>query len=202
MSRSDITHELEPLFNPRSVAVIGATENWNKWGFSTFSSVLERFGGNVYPVNSRAESILGRKSFRRVTDIPEPVDLAVFVIPAAAIPSVMEDCAASGVKTGVIITAGFAETGEHGQKLQDEVVGAARKSGLRFVGPNCMGLWSASSNLMASMFPMMVEDGPLAFVSQGGNIGGAVVMSAYQRGVGFHRYVSCGCTADIQIGTT
>jgi acetyl-CoA synthetase (ADP-forming) len=199
VNRPDIAHELEPLFNPRSVAVIGATENWNKWGFSTFSSVLDRFGGDVYPVNSRAESILGRKSFRRVTDIPKPVDLAVFVIPAAAIPSVMEDCAASGVKAGIIITAGFAETGEDGQKLQDEVVSAARKGGLRFVGPNCMGLWSASSNLMASMFPMLVEDGPLAFVSQGGNIGGAVVMSAHQRGVGFHRYVSCGCTADIQI---
>jgi succinyl-CoA synthetase alpha subunit len=199
VNRPDIAHELEPLFNPRSVAVIGATENWNKWGASTFSSVLEGFGGDVYPVNSRVESILGHKSFRRVTDIPEPVDLAVFVIPAAAIPSVMEDCAASGVKAGVIITAGFAETGEAGQKLQDEVVRAARKGGLRFVGPNCMGLWSASSKLRASMFPMLVEDGPLAFVSQGGNIGGAVVMSAYQRGVGFHRYVSCGCTADIQI---
>jgi succinyl-CoA synthetase alpha subunit len=199
VNRPDIAHELEPLFNPRSVAVIGATENWNKWGFSTFSSVLDRFGGEVYPVNSRAESILGHKSFRRVTDIPEPVDLAVFVIPATAIPSVMEDCAASGVRAGIIITAGFAETGEAGQKLQDEVLGAARKGGLRFVGPNCMGLWSASSNLMASMFPMLVEDGPLAFVSQGGNIGGAVVMSAYQRGIGFHRYVSCGCTADIQI---
>ena len=199
MNRPDIAHELEPLFNPRSVAVIGATENWNKWGFSTFSSVLDRFGGAVYPVNSHAESILGHEAFRRVTDIPEPVDLAVFVIPAAAIPSAMEDCAASGVKAGVIITAGFAETGEEGQKLQDEVVSAARKGGLRFVGPNCMGMWSASSNLMASMFPMLVEDGPLAFVSQGGNIGGAVVMAAYQRGVGFHRYVSCGCTADIQI---
>jgi succinyl-CoA synthetase alpha subunit len=199
VSRPDITHELKPLFDPRSVAVIGATENWNKWGSSTFSSVLEGFAGDVYPVNHHAESILGHKAYRRVIDIPAPVDLAVFVIPADAIPAVMEDCTAGGVKAGIIITAGFAETGEEGRRLQDEVVRIARKGGLRFVGPNCMGLWSASSKLRASMFPMLVEDGPLGFVSQGGNIGSALVMSAFQRGIGFHRYVSCGCTADIQI---
>jgi len=194
-----IVEELEPLFNPGSVAVIGATNNPNKWGYSTFSSTLNGFAGKVYPVNNREDEVLGHKAYQRVTDIPGPVDLAIFVIPASSVPLVMEDCVAKGVRAGIIITAGFAEVGEEGKKLQDEVLRIARRGGLRFVGPNCMGLWSASSNLKAFMFPMLVKDGPLAFVSQGGNIGGAMVMSAYQRGVGFRQYVSCGCAADLQI---
>jgi len=194
-----IVEELHPLFNPRSVAVIGATNNWNKWGFSTFTSARHGFEGEVYPVNNTESEVLGRKAFARVTDIPGQVDLAVFVIPASSVPSVMEDCVAKGVKAGVIISAGFAETGEEGKRLQDEVLRIARKGGLRFIGPNCMGYWSASSELRAFMFPMPVKDGPLAFVSQGGNVGGAVIMSGYRRGLGFHRYVSCGCAADIQI---
>ena len=134
-----------------------------------------------------------------MTDIPDDVDLAVFVIPAPSIPSVMEDCVEKGVKASVIISAGFREVGEEGRRLEDEVIGIARKGGIRVVGPNCMGMWSATSNLRAYMFPMPSKPGPIGFVSQGGNLGGAVVMSAYTRGLGFRRYISCGCTADIQI---
>lgn len=194
-----IVEELEPLFNPKSVAVIGATNNWNKWGYSTFTSALDGFRGLVYPVNNRETEVLGYKAYRRVTDIPGPVDLAIFVIPAPSVAPVMEDCVAKGVKAAVIISAGFAETGPEGKRLQDEVLRIARKGGIRFIGPNCMGFWSASSELRAFMFPLPVKDGPLAFVSQGGNVGGAVVTSGYMRGIGFHRYVSCGCAADIQI---
>ena len=194
-----IVEELDPLFNPKSVAVVGATNNWNKWGFSTFSSALNGFSGPVYPVNNRESEVLGHKAFARLADIPGPVDLAVFVIPAPSVASVMEECVAKGVKAGVIISAGFAEVGEEGKKLQDEVLEIARKGEIRFIGPNCMGFWSASSDLRAFMFPLPVEDGPLALVSQGGNVGGAVVLSGHMRGIGFHRYVSCGCAADIQI---
>jgi succinyl-CoA synthetase alpha subunit len=194
-----IVEDLEPLFNPRSVAVVGATSNWNKWGYSTFTSALHGFRGPVYPVNNKESEVLGHKAFARVTDIPDPVDLVVFVIPAPAVASAMADCVAKKVKAGVIISAGFAETGEEGKKLQDEVLKVARMGGIRFIGPNCMGFWSASSELRAFMFPLPVKEGPLAFVSQGGNVGGAVVTSGHMRGVGFHRYVSCGCAADIQI---
>jgi acyl-CoA synthetase (NDP forming) len=194
-----IVESLEPLFNPKSVAVVGATNNWNKWGFSTFTSALNGFRGPVYPVNNKESEVLDHKAFARLTDIPGPVDLVVFVIPAPAVASVMEDCVTKGVKAGVIISAGFAEIGEEGKKLQDEVLEIARKGGVRFIGPNCMGFWSASSELRAFMFPLPVKDGPLAFVSQGGNVGGAVMTSGHMRGVGFHRYVSCGCAADIQI---
>jgi acyl-CoA synthetase (NDP forming) len=198
MSKS-ITEDLEPLFNPKSVAVVGATNNWNKWGFSTFNSALDGFAGPVYPVNSREPEVLGHKAYTRVTDIPEPVDMAIFVIPAPNVASVMEDCVAKGVKAAVIISAGFAETGPEGKKMQDEVLRIAQKGNIRFVGPNCMGMWSASSELRAFMMPLAVRDGRIALVSQGGNVGGFIVMSGYDIGLGFHRYISCGCTADIQI---
>lgn len=194
-----IVENLEPLFNPKSVAVVGATSNWNKWGFSTFTSALNGFRGPVYPVNNKESDVLGHKAFARVSDIPELVDLVIVVVPSTAVAAVVEDCVAKGVKAGVIISAGFAEIGKEGKKLQDEVLSIARKGNIRFIGPNCMGFWSASSELRGFMFPLPVKDGPLAFVSQGGNVGGAVVTSGFMRGVGFHRYVSCGCAADIQI---
>jgi len=200
-NRKSLQEEFEPLFNPRAVAVIGATNNWSKWGFSTWNSLLDGYKGKVYPVNNRDKEVLGHRAYSRVIDIPEdePVDLAVFVIPAEGVPSVMEDCVQKGVRAAVIISAGFAETGEEGKKLQDEVVRIARKGPLRFIGGNCMGFWSATANLKAFMFPLLVMDGPLAMVSQGGNIGGSVVSAGYTRGIGFRSYVSCGCTADIQV---
>lgn len=202
MSLEASIHEaLEPLFNPRSIAVIGATNSWNKWGFSTFASILNGFAGKVFPVNNKEPEVLGHKAYRRVTDIPEdePVDLAVFVIPPPGVRVTMEDCIQKGVKAGVVITAGFAEIGPEGKRLQDELLDIARQGPLRFIGPNCMGYWSASCNLRAFMFPLPVREGPIAFVSQGGNVGGAVLRMGYERGLGFHRYISCGCTADIQI---
>ncbi|MDY6958762.1 MAG: CoA-binding protein [Halobacteriota archaeon] len=198
MSEPDIVKELDPLFNPKTVAVIGATNNFNKWGFSSFSSALAG-SQTVYPVNRREDKIIGHTAYKKVTDIPDDIDLSVFVVPAPSCPAVMEDCVEKGVKAAVIISAGFREVGEEGQKLEDEVLRIARKGGIRFVGPNCMGMWSATSDLRAYMFPLPSKPGPIAFVSQGGNLGGAVVMSAITRGLGFRRYISCGATADIQM---
>ncbi|MDY6852127.1 MAG: CoA-binding protein, partial [Thermodesulfobacteriota bacterium] len=199
MSQPEIVTALDPLFNPRSVAVVGASNNKVKWGYSTFSSLLDHYKGDIYPVNHRDAEILGHHAYSKVTDIPGPVDLVVIVVPDVKVAGVMEDCVKKGVKAGVIITAGFAEVGPKGKAMQDEVMRIARKGGIRLVGPNCMGMWSASSNLTAFMFPMKIMPGPLALVSQGGNIGGALVADAVARGVGFRQYVSCGCTADIPI---
>lgn len=199
MSQPEIVTALDPLFNPRSVAVVGASNNKVKWGYSTFSSLLDHYQGDIYPVNNRDAEILGHHAYSKVTDIPGPVDLVVIVVPDVKVAGVMEDCVKKGVKAGVIITAGFAEVGPQGKAMQDEVMRIARTGGIRLVGPNCMGMWSASSNLTAFMFPMRIMPGPLALVSQGGNIGGALVADAVARGVGFRQYVSCGCTADIPI---
>jgi acetyl-CoA synthetase (ADP-forming) len=196
---TDIIKALDPLFNPKSVAHIGATNNRNKWGFSTVTSLIQSYKGPIYPVNTKEAEIQGLKAYPRVTDIPGPVDMAVFTIPAEHVAGVMQDCVQKGVKSAVIISAGFAEIGPEGQKLQDEVLAIARKGNIRFIGPNCMGYWSSSSSLAAFMMPLLVRDGSLAFVSQGGNVGAAVVVAGYDRGVGFTHYVSCGCAADIQI---
>ncbi len=196
---NNITEDLDPLFNPKSVAHIGATNNRNKWGFSTITSLINTYKGPIYPVNPHEEDIQGITVFKKVTDIPGPVDMAVFTIPAERVAAAMEDCVQKGVKSAVIISAGFAETGPEGKKLQDEVLAIARRGNIRFIGPNCMGYWSASSSLAAFMMPLLVKDGPIAFVSQGGNVGAAVVVAGYERGVGFRHYVSCGCAADIQI---
>jgi acetate---CoA ligase (ADP-forming) subunit alpha len=194
-----IIQELDPLFNPKSVVHIGATNNRNKWGFSTITSLVSTFKGPIYPVNLHEDEIQGIKAYKRVTDIDYPVDLVVITIPAERVADAMRECAVKGVRSAVIISAGFAETGLEGKKLQDEVLDIAQRGNIKFIGPNCMGYWSASSSLAAFMMPLPVRDGPLAFVSQGGNVGAAVVVAGYERGVGFHRYVSCGCAADLQI---
>ncbi|MBW1643084.1 MAG: CoA-binding protein [Deltaproteobacteria bacterium] len=199
MIKPDIVMELEPLFRPQSVAVIGATNNRAKWGYSTFFSLQNNYPGKLYPVNRQDNTILGCQAFPKVTDIPGPVDLVVVVVPPENVAKVMEDCVAKGVKAGVIISAGFAEIGEKGKAMQDEVIKIAKQGDIRLVGPNCMGMWSAAGNLPAFMFPMRIMPGPLALISQGGNIGGALVADAVARGIGFQQYVSCGCTADIQI---
>lgn len=196
---SDISLELKPLFDPASVAVIGASNSMNKWGFSAFVSILQSFPGPIYPVNHREEAILGRQAYKSVRDIPGPVDLAVFVVPSPNVASVMQECVEKGVRAALVISAGFADIGEEGRRMQEEVVAIARPAGIRIVGPNCMGFWSASSNLKAFMFPIPVMTGPIGFVSQGGNIGASLVVAAHDRGIGFHRYVSCGCAADLQI---
>jgi len=199
MTLPEITPELAPLFQPRSVAVVGATNNRNKWGYSTFRSLMNSFPGELYAVNKRDPNILGHTAYAKVTDIPGHVDLAVIVVPPDGVVEVMEDCVQKGVRSSVVITAGFSEIGPAGKAMQDEVVSIARRGGIRFVGPNCMGMWSAAAQLPAFMFPMRILEGPLALISQGGNVGGALVADATARGIGFRYYVSCGCTADIQI---
>ena len=199
MKTDMLREEFKSLFEPKSVAVIGASNNVTKWGYSTLNSILQMYKGKTYAVNHKVPEVLGLPAYDTIKDVPGPVELAVIVVPAEVVPSVMKDCVEKGVKASVIISAGFAETGPEGKALQDEVLRIARQGGIRLVGPNCMGMWSAAVNLPAFMFPMTIMDGPLALVSQGGNIGAALVADAYSRGIGFRQYVSCGCTADIQI---
>ncbi len=199
MTKPEIVEALKPLFYPGSVAVIGATNNLTKWGFSTLSSLLGNFQGDLFAVNNRDPMVLERKAYPSVKDIPAPVDLAVIVIPAERVSGVMRECAEKGVKAAVVISAGFVETGPAGKAMQDEVMAVADAAGIKVVGPNCMGMYSAPHNLTAFMFPLPIMAGPLALISQGGNVGGALVMDAVTRGVGFQQYVSCGAAAGVKI---
>lgn len=192
-----IVEQLDPIFKPESLAVIGASDKPGKWGFLMVDRPLRSgFGGAIYPVNPGKEEILGLRSYPNILDIPDHVDLAVITIPADKVPQTLQECIKKGVKGVILITAGFAEIGSAGKALQDEVVGIARKGGIRFVGPNCMGIWSAAGNLNLC-FARKPDQGAIAFVSQSGTYGSHLSEQANARGYGLSKFISIGNQADI-----
>ena len=201
--KKSITEQLKPLFYPKSVAVIGASNNPAKWGFSIFNDLLVKgFKGDLYPVNKNEEKISEIKCYKSVKDIPEPVDLAVIAIPAQIVSTVMKECVEKGVKTAVIISAGFKEAGREGEKLEKEVVRIARQGGIRLVGPNCFGIINPFSNLsttglMSLYITPHVPKGSIAFITQSGNLGTFMLKLAFERGFGISKFVSSGNEADL-----
>ena len=140
-------NQLELMFNPRTVAVVGASNALDKWGAGVFSRVLmapsvER----AYPVNRHASEVQGVKAYPTVRDLPETVDFVVIVVPYPGVPEVMRDCVAKGVKVALVITAGLGETGAEGAAMEREILSIARQGGLRFVGPNCMGHFNTAND--------------------------------------------------------
>ncbi len=147
MSRKTM-EELKALFTPESIAVIGASNVPGKWGNMMVTRPIQSgYRGPIYPINPREKDILGLKAYSSVLDVPGPIDLAIVTIPASKVPAAMEECVEKGVRAAVLISAGFAETGPQGKSLQDEVLRIARKGGIRFMGPNGMGIWSSSVRL-------------------------------------------------------
>jgi acetyl coenzyme A synthetase (ADP forming)-like protein len=191
--------KLECLFSPKSVVVLGASSTPGKWGFNVFNRVLRTSSGiRVYPINPSAPEVLGVRAYQRVTDVPDTVDLAVVVIPPQYVPAAMDECALKGVKAAVIISAGFKETGKEGAELEEQVVRIARRSGIRFVGPNCNGHFSTAADLYTTG-EAGIKRGPLALVSQSGNFGGYILGRGTARGIGFSKYVSSGNEADLHL---
>ena len=201
--KNSINEELKPLFYPKSVAVIGASNNPAKWGFSIFNDLLIKgFKGDLYPVNKNEEKISGITCYKSVKDVPKPVDLAVIAVPAKIVPTVMKECVEKGVKTAVIISAGFREAGRKGEKLEEEVVRIARQGGIRFVGPNCFGIINPFSNLsttglMSLYITPYVPKGSVAVITQSGNLGTFMLKLAFERGFGISKFVSSGNEADL-----
>jgi len=189
--------ELKPLFEPKSVAVVGASREPWKTGHIILKNIIEAgYKGKIYPVNPKANEILGLKTYPKITAIPDDVDLVVVVVPARFVPSVMEDAGIKGVKAAVIISGGFAETGPEGAKLQEEVKKVARKYGIRFLGPNCQGVNNPHMGLCAS-WPLIKKAGPLAIVSQSGTVAATFEIWAEREGVGISKMVALGNRADI-----
>lgn len=194
---SEVVRQLEPIFKPKSVAIIGASNNPTKWGGMVMNRALSSgFRGQIYAVNPREAEISGLKAYNSVLDIPEPVDLAVFTIPAEHMPRTMQECVQKGVPGGLIISADFAETGARGRELQDETVKIAREGGLRFIGPNGNGMWTSAVNLNISPLPTPPRGG-LAFLSQSGMFGGVAMRAAETMGFGLSTFVSIGNQADL-----
>ena len=189
------------MFNPSSVAVIGATNALGKWGFDLMWGLLRsRNRRKIYPVNVTESEVHGIKSYPRVTDIPEPIDLALIVVPAAHVVAVMKDCVDKGVKAAIVITAGFAELGEEGMKIQKELVDVARSGGIRFIGPNTMGHFSTASGFNSvTTLEDVGEKGSIGLISQSGNIGIYNVMRGLEDGVSFSKFIGTGNEADVTL---
>ncbi len=193
----ELEKQLDYLFNPGSVALIGASNNLAKWGFHILSLLIAKDGRHIYPVNRNGNEIQGLKAYQSVSQVPGPVDLAVITVPFIEVPAAMEDCARKGVKVAVVISGGFAETGGEGAGIQREVVEIARRAGIRFVGPNCMGHFDTSADFFTVPYLPPVSKGPLALIAQSGNTSQSIVYLACELGLGFSKYVSSGNEADL-----
>jgi len=190
---SMISDRFEPLFNPNSVVFVGASRNPGKWGFIILANILNGgYEGRVYPINPKEKEILGLEVHSSIEGLPEIPDLAVIVVPPPSVPGVVAECVKKGIKAALVITAGFAEIGAEGERLQNETVRIARQGGMTMVGPNCQGIISISSKLHALMPPLFPPPGPLSIVSQSGNVAGTVARKCMSRGFGFSKYLSTG----------
>ncbi|RZN69256.1 MAG: acetyl-CoA synthetase [Candidatus Methanolliviera hydrocarbonicum] len=188
---------LDTLFNPKSVAVIGATENVKKWfGFNITKNVLDSTIQKKFLVNKSGKKVFGLDTYKNIRDVSDPVDTAIIVTPSPGVPEVMEDCAEKNIKTVVIITAGFKEIGEDGEGLEKETIGIAKANGIRFVGPNCTGISNTHSNLNLTPWPLP-RKGYVGFVSQSGNLGGYIINRGRREGLGFSKFTSGGNEADL-----
>jgi len=189
-----VDERLHSFFNPRSIAVIGASNNPSKLGYSVFEN-LKKYDGEVYPVNIREDMVQGVKVHGgSVLDIPGDVDLAVVITRAETVPKVLEDCGQKGVKAGIIITAGFSEVGNF--DLEKKVLEIARRYGVRLIGPNSVGIMNTQANLNAT-FVVSARPGKIAFISQSGALGGAIIYKSLKEKIGFSKFVSLGNMADV-----
>jgi len=188
----------DPFFNPSSVAVVGASRKPGKVGHEVLRNVLNSgYKGAVYPVNPEATEILGLRCFPSLLEVPSSIDLAIVAVPASIVLKIAEDAAQKNIKGLVILSAGFKESGSEGAKLERELMAICRKGGIRVLGPNCLGLIDTHTPLNASFAPKMPKVGSIAFVSQSGALGTAVLDWALTQDIGFSKFVSLGNKADI-----
>ncbi|MDI6858461.1 MAG: CoA-binding protein [Dehalococcoidia bacterium] len=186
------------LFEPESVAVVGVPRTLKPGQIFLLGLLNPGYRGRIYPVNPNAEEIAGLRCYPSVSSLPETPDLAIIVVPTAAAVPVVAECAEKGVKAAVLFTAGFSEAGtEEGRQREAEALAAARRTGMRLQGPNCMGLYVPKSGL--AMFPAMPPDvGPISFVSQSGSLCSFLVGVGHGRGLAFSKVVSIGNQADLE----
>jgi len=193
----DLNNNLDLLFNPGSVAVIGASNTPGKWGFGILSHLLAKGSREVYAVSKNGGEVVGIKAFRSLRDVPRPVDVVVIVTPVPDVPAAMEDCVYKGVKFAIIITGGFAESSGEGARIEREVTEIARRGGIRIVGPNCMGHFDTATDLFTLPFAMPVRKGAVTILSQSGNSGLSMLNMGWTMGLGYGKYINSGNEADL-----
>jgi acetyltransferase len=191
---------LSRFFTPRSVAIIGASTKPGKVGHDILSNMLSSgFEGAVHPVNPGAEEILGRKCYPSVTEIEDGVDLAVIVVPAAAVLSVLEECGQRQIEAAVVISAGFKEAGPEGLEREKQLAALAKRLGIRVVGPNCLGVISTSTGINTTFARGFPPRGTVSLMSQSGALATAIIDWSIQRGIGYSKFVSFGNGVDVGV---
>ncbi|NWF98773.1 MAG: acetate--CoA ligase family protein [Nitrospirae bacterium] len=186
------------FFNPKSIAVIGASKTPGKVGYDILKNLIQyEFEGKIYPINPGADNILGKKAYPSVIDVPENIDLAVIVVPPKSVLDVINQCGAKHIDSAIIITAGFRESGIEGLKLETEIVNKAKELGIRFIGPNCLGVIDTHSKMNASFAAGMPAKGSIGFFSQSGALCLAVLDRALPDEIGFSKFISMGNKSDI-----
>lgn len=194
-------HPLDAIFAPRSVAVIGATDRPGSVGRAVlWSLVSSPFGGTVYPVSDKRASVLGIKAYKKIADVPEAVDLAVVVTPAVTVPAIIGECVDAGVPGAIVISAGFKEHGEHGKELERQIRERMQGTGMRLIGPNCLGVMNPVSGLNATFASTIARPGNVGFISQSGALCTAILDWAQKEMVGFSAFVSVGSMLDVDWG--
>ncbi len=195
------TRNLEKIFNPKSIAVIGASSRQGSVGYIIFNNLIgSGYNGVVYPINPKRDSIQGVHAFHSISDLPQRVDLAIICTPASTVKNLVEECGKAGIKGMIIISAGFAEMGEDGRKAMKEIDSIRQKYDMRIIGPNCLGIVKPKNKLNASFAKTNVAPGKVAFISQSGALGTAVLDWALSKNIGFSNFVSLGSMLDVTFG--
>lgn len=195
------TKNLDSIFKPSSVAVIGASDKPGKLGNIMFKNLVDcGFEGDLYPVNPGYGSIYGYKCYRSVTDIDGQVDLAVIVTPISTIPGIIAECGKKGIRGTIVISAGGKETGQKGRDIEESIIGEASKHGIRVLGPNCLGVLVPGSGLNATFASRSAIPGDIAFISQSGALCTAILDMSARENIGFSHFISIGSMADVDFG--
>jgi len=188
----------ENFFNPKSVAVVGASRQPGKVGYEILKSMIDgKFEGKIFPVNPKADEVEGLKCHPDLTSIGEVPDLVIVVIPAKFTIGCMEECVKLGIKSVIVITAGFKETGEAGRLLEEQLKATAKKGGIRIIGPNCLGVIAATSKLNASFGGKLPIPGGIGYISQSGALLSSILDMANTNDIGFSKLISFGNKCDI-----
>jgi len=189
---------LDSIFAPKSVAVVGATETIGSVGRTIVWNLMSSsFGGTIYPVNPKRHSVLGIKAYPDLKSIPEPVELIVVVTPSPTVPDIIKEAVDLGVKSAIIISAGFKETGPEGVELERQIMEHARRGKMRIIGPNCLGVMSPTTGLNATFASTIARRGSVGFISQSGALCTAILDWSLRENVGFSSFVSIGSMLDI-----
>ncbi len=189
---------LSPFFNAKGVAILGASSKPNKLSYGILENLLQYgYKGEVYPINPSAESILGKRCYASILDVPDPVELAVIVLPVGMVLESLEQCGKRGIKAVTIVTGGFREVGEGGRKLEEQCLQVARNFGMRIIGPNCVGTMAIHTGLNSTFIKGMPDLGPIAFISQSGAICGGVVDLVLESHFAFSYFTSLGNEMDV-----